>query len=163
MKITEEKFIEIYKPIYNTNTESYMFETYGRDLEHVLQIANNEQINFIWTGVSCKNEETYLIPGYHLVNREFYYICEIPWTDENIEVNCNEIITREQAIDAFIDFWDEQGFVFDRYLVGSHFMENEYTIGKAKYDGIELFEHLTSNELTGIQEDLIHDYYSNLI
>jgi hypothetical protein len=161
--INEIEFFEKYKPMYNSNTESYIFETYGKDLENVLQIVNNEQSNFVWTSISCDNEDSYLIPGCHLVNREFYYICEIPWEDENIEVNCNKMITREQAIDAFINFWKEQGFVFDRYVAGSHFMKNEYSVGKAKYDGIELFEDLTSNDLTDEQQDLIHDFYSNLI
>ena len=164
--INEIEFFERYRPIQNPYTEegswnNTMFETYGDELAYVKSSEFSDKQ--IWTLIDCENEETYIIPGFHFVNRNGYFITQIPWEDDTIEVNCNEMITREQAIDAFINFWKEQGFVFDKNAVENHFIENEYSTGKAKYDGIELFEDLTSNEITGAQEDLIHNFYSNLV
>lgn len=165
MKITEEEFFEKYKPIQNPYTKgsgwnNTMFETYGKEIDYVT--SSNFSDRQIWTLVDCVNEECYIIPGFHFVDRNGYFITEIPWENENIEVNCNEMITKKQAINACINFFKELKFTLDRYNVHNFFTEEEYSIGEAKYTATDYWETL-GNELTSEQEDLIHDYYSNLI
>lgn len=44
-------------------------------------------MNHIWTLVeSGEKDNTYAIPGYHMVNRVGYLVTEKQWTDDNIEV-----------------------------------------------------------------------------
>jgi hypothetical protein len=72
-----------FKPIKNSlvKYDQLHFETYGEEAEFV-QKADNK---YIWTEVDG-DEGTYIISGYHWVNRIHYYITEKPWEDEMTEV-----------------------------------------------------------------------------
>jgi hypothetical protein len=74
---------ETFKPIKNniTNGEDIHFETYGEEYEFV----KAQDPNHIWTEVDG-DSGTYIISGWHYVNRIQYYITENPWTDEYTEV-----------------------------------------------------------------------------
>lgn len=54
-----------------------MYETYGEDLKSVQQA----DVKKIWTLLDCDGK-LYLSPGFHIVNRLNYFICENDW-DEN--------------------------------------------------------------------------------
>ena len=75
---------EKYKPIknhlekYPTFDGTYMFETYGDEVEFV----KSQDIHNVWTWVTGDMSDL-LIPGFGYVNRFGYYICEVPWTDED--------------------------------------------------------------------------------
>jgi len=51
---------------------SGMFETYGKDLKTVLDVAN-ETPNRVWTAMDG-DSGFFLVNGYHLVNRVYYII-----------------------------------------------------------------------------------------
>jgi hypothetical protein len=169
--INYDDWFEKYKPQLNHFTslpdnDNYTFETFGEELEYVKK-QNNKQI---WTLIECEDEEIWIIPGYHLVNRMNYYITEKVWKDENIQVNDNEMINDVLARIACLNFFFEENKGQYINKVSDYFtlhkdktFENEMTIGKAKYLAIECYEHLTGKEITEEQEDLIHDYYNNLI
>ena len=72
-----------FKPIKNkiTNGEDIHFETYGKEQEFV----RNTDPKFIWTEVDGEGG-TYIVAGYHYVNRIHYYITENPWEDEYTEI-----------------------------------------------------------------------------
>jgi hypothetical protein len=85
--ITFEKWAEEFKPTTNhmDDNASYdgaMFETYGDELDHV-RVADKFNI---WTLISGDNGSTWIISGYHLVNRMGYFITEKPFEDDEIEV-----------------------------------------------------------------------------
>ena len=103
--LTEDKFWEVYKPQINhferakfskeTPDEdvcSYngcMYETYGEDLDYVWELANKEKR--VWTILQCDDDEdgnciVAYSAGFHLVNREGYFITEKPWETEAEEV-----------------------------------------------------------------------------
>ena len=64
-----------------------MFETYGKELNHVISVANNPKTaNTIWTIVSNDDGNLFYTSGYHLVNRFGYLITEESYDD-------NEVIT----------------------------------------------------------------------
>ena len=60
------------------------FETYGIELGYVLATADLEP-NRVWTLVDG-DDGTYIVNGYHLVNRIHYFITEIPFEGEFLEV-----------------------------------------------------------------------------
>ena len=86
---TYDSWVELFKPIHNSISkypdESLIhFETYGDEVEFVkAQHAINPKT--IWTEVDG-DSGTYIVAGWHFVNRVSYYITENPWEDEYTEV-----------------------------------------------------------------------------
>ena len=170
MIITFENFEETYKPIKNpfvqdSSYDGYMFETYGVELTHVREQDNKN----IWTIVDCDNEETWIIPGYHVVNRLGYILCNIPWESEDIQVNDNEIISDLDAAKYCYDFAQSINIQLSVNDLSDFFhlnkdgtFENEMTSGRAKYLAIEFMEKTIDDDLSDEHQDLIHNYYSQL-
>jgi len=161
--MTFEIFEKTYKPIKNpfVQDSSYygcMFETYGVELAHVRE----QDVKKIWTLIDGENDNWYIVPGYSIVNRFGYFICEIPWEDETIEVDDNEYITQQQCIQHCFNFWKENEFEFDLRTIKTFYPKEQYTTGNAKYIAIDIYEEITQSEITSNQEDKIHDYYSQL-
>ena len=168
--ITFDTFFEEYKPQLNHFTSSpdndnYTFETFGEELEYVKK-QNNKQI---WTTIDHENEEVWLIPGFHLVNRMNYYITTKEWESEYIQVNDNEMCSVEDAIEHCIVFASREfGIELNWNDVNKHFQknldftfDNEMTTGRAKYTAIAYYEDSLNKEIEEF-EDLIHDYYNQL-
>jgi len=105
--LTFEDWMQKYKPMVNhldsnasfqdENGVGIMFETYGKELEYVLSIANTEP-NRVWTYMDG-DIGTFIGDGYHLVNRIGYFITEVP-NEENSFV--------EVSIDEYEDYEEEQ-------------------------------------------------------
>jgi hypothetical protein len=75
---------ETFKPIKNTlrkHVEDLHFETYGEEVEFV----KAQDPKHIWTEVDG-DSGTYIVAGWHFVNRINYYVTEHPWEDEYTEV-----------------------------------------------------------------------------
>lgn len=81
--MTYSSWVDTFKPITNSirNNGDLAFETYGEEVEFV-QKADNK---YIWTEVDG-DSGTYIVAGYHWVNRIHYYITTNPWEDEMTEV-----------------------------------------------------------------------------
>jgi len=85
-----ELWFEKFKPIENTfehafweyNGKNYAFETLGTGMTEVLKVARTNP-NLVWTLIEC-DDGMYISPGYHFVNRMGYFICQVPFTDEDI-------------------------------------------------------------------------------
>jgi hypothetical protein len=82
-------WVDTFKPIKNTTSkypdESLIhFETYGEEYDAVLK-ANEINPKIVWTEVDG-DEGSYIVAGWHYVNRIHYYITENPWEDEWTEV-----------------------------------------------------------------------------
>ena len=107
---TYDTWVDTFKPIENTigqyaqyasAGELITFETYGEDMEFV----RNTDPKFIWTEVDG-DSGTYILAGYHYVNRIQYYITEIPWDDEWTEVpswvyrECDNAVDGECKVDC---------------------------------------------------------------
>ena len=78
-----------FKPIKNTvskypDDSLIHFETYGDEVEAVKQ-AYEINPKTIWTEVDG-DSGTYIVAGYHFVNRINYYITENQWEDEFTEI-----------------------------------------------------------------------------
>lgn len=84
--MTYDYWVENFQPVVNTIVEDHgedtiYFETYGDEVEFVKAQDNHN----IWTEVDG-DSGTYIISGYHFVNRVQYYVTEKPWTDEYTEI-----------------------------------------------------------------------------
>lgn len=82
-----EEWADIYKPKHNhlvKSPDQMHFETYGIELGYVLATADLEP-DRVWTLVDG-DDGTYIINGYHLVNRISYFITEVPFTGDFLEV-----------------------------------------------------------------------------
>ena len=171
MKIIDYgQFEETYKPqknpfVQDSSYDGCMFETYGVELAHVKEQDNKN----IWTIINCENEEMWIIPGFHFVDRFGYFITEIPWESEDIQVNDNEMCTIEEAVDYCISFGEMKFNVgFDKNDVTQHFNENldltfdgEMTIGRAKYTAMSYYEDRLEKDIAEFEDEL-HAYYSQL-
>lgn len=153
--INLEQWIEEYKPIF-IGEELKDFDLFKDELQ---QVSNY----FIWTEISCENEEFYIIPGFHWVNKFRVFVTEIPWKNENIEVDDNEYLTREECIKICFSFWKENGFEFDLNQIKNFYEKESYTVGEAKYIAMDVYTQITGqDELSFEQQDNIHDHYSSL-
>ena len=101
-----DDWVDQYQPTKNpfdkdAGYEGCMFETYGEENEFVLDKLNR---NTVWTLITGDNEDSWVIPGYHIVNRMGYFITTKPWESTDIEVNNNEMCTIGAAKYACIEF-----------------------------------------------------------
>jgi hypothetical protein len=82
VSLTWKEFEEQFKPIKNhlvNDRDSIMFETYGEELDFV----RTQDPNCIWTyadGDYC----SFVMNGYHFVNRIGYHITEVPFDPETL-------------------------------------------------------------------------------
>ena len=75
-----------YKPINKIKENTFLYETYGEDLDYINIISGE----YIWTLIDTDNG-LYLVNGRHFVNRINYIICEIPHNiNERIEYKYDE-------------------------------------------------------------------------
>jgi len=83
-ELTKEQWIEKYKPIQNPFVESPCIE-FGIIGEQVEFVKNQNPLT-IWTN-EISDYWDYITNGFHFVNREAYYITEIPFDpNDSIEV-----------------------------------------------------------------------------
>jgi hypothetical protein len=78
-----------YKPIKNQYTQKQegefvedRFETYGEELDFV----RAQDPKYIWTLVDGDDGNLYIVNGYHLVNRINYFVTNLPFEGEFLEV-----------------------------------------------------------------------------
>lgn len=81
--MTFDQFIKSFKPIVyhsiNESYDGYMLETFGEDLNIVLDTKRH----CVWT-VMEEDGTRFLSNDYHIVNRIGYIITKVPWDEELI-------------------------------------------------------------------------------
>lgn len=99
--ITEEEFIEQYKPCLNhfhndpeREWNGWMYETYGEEEEHIREVAKvNER--FVWTILDADNGLT-IVSGWHYVNRFGYILTELPADEDFIDVILEDLTDHDK-------------------------------------------------------------------
>ena len=83
-----EEWYEKYKPIETDHGDLMVYETYGKDLEFIESIIED---NRVWTFVDG-GDFSVITNGAMFVNRLCYYVTEIPWEGEagDIEIDLYE-------------------------------------------------------------------------
>ena len=101
IQLTEEEWIEEFKPIpnhidedasFNDGDQGYMFETYGEELEFV----QSQEPNRIWTYCDGDDNGTYIFQGMRIVNRIGYFVTTVPFNvneDYQIEISSEDVYT----------------------------------------------------------------------
>lgn len=87
-KIKYFDWVEKYKPIRGSVVfDDERFETYGEDMEKI-KAQLKEDHTKVWTEIEGSDDnDLYVVPGYHHVNRMHHFITEVPWEDETITVS----------------------------------------------------------------------------
>lgn len=69
-------FINKYRPLRVPDGGIRFYETFGKELEKVRAIDGQ----YVWIMIEV-GDKWYISPGYHLVNRMYYIITEVPWKE----------------------------------------------------------------------------------
>lgn len=77
----EAKYQPMQNPFGDKGWNGTMFETYGEDLAFVSKVPDNQ----VWTWVDG-DEGTWIISGFHWVNRIGYFITTVPLEEEYAEI-----------------------------------------------------------------------------
>lgn len=88
--LTYDDFLGKYHPIKNhldknAGYDGHMFETFGKELEFVLKTQMHSPQN-IWTLVEGENNDMWLSPGYHFLDRLAYMITKEPVDRNELDV-----------------------------------------------------------------------------
>jgi hypothetical protein len=82
--MTYDYWVDNFQPMPNhlvDDGDTLHYETYGEEVEYV-KLQDNKHI---WTEVDG-DSGTYIVAGWHFVNRINYYITNKPWDDEWTEI-----------------------------------------------------------------------------
>lgn len=107
--LTYEQWIDKFVPTQNNlvedaSFEGMMFETYGAELEYVLQVVRKTNGLLVWTYIDGEGG-TYIVEGYRLVNRIGYFVTQVPYDDsdayeiqvtedEDLDETVSEVVTQ---------------------------------------------------------------------
>lgn len=162
MIISYDEWKEKYIPCYNKLTldgpyENQMFETYGEALDFVKE-SNNE---LIWTLIDGENNNSWIIPGFHIVDRIGYFICQIAWTNEDIIVNDNELIAVNECSAIGFHFINtqlkiNQTEIKDSWILSQKFLAH-YMAEYAEEDSGCMRGYITENDFRTVLTEYIED------
>ncbi len=162
MIISYDEWKEKYIPCYNKLTldgpyENQMFETYGEALDFVKE-SDNE---LIWTLIDGENNNSWIIPGFHIVDRIGYFICQIAWTNEDIIVNDNELIAVNECSAIGFHFINtqlkiNQTEIKDSWILSQKFLAH-YMAEYAEEDSGCMRGYITENDFRTVLTEYIED------
>lgn len=93
-----DEWVEQYQPITNRYTDNGSYDnTLFEYNELEVDLIKCTDCENIWTLVSGEDEESWIIPGLHIVNRMGYFVTNVPHEYKDIQVNDNEMITVGKA------------------------------------------------------------------
>jgi len=161
MIISYEKFVDDFEPYTNTMSDdrgynNTMYETFSPEIDHVK--AQNPE--YIWTLIDGENNNSWIIPGFHFVNRLGYFITKNPWTDEDLLVNDNELIPVNKCPELGFDFI-EKVLSINRITIKDNWMLSMkftafYMAEYAEDDGCMAF-YITENDFKAVLTEYIED------
>jgi hypothetical protein len=82
---------EAYRPQKNDlgrhgSFDGYMFETYGKEQDKAWSLFQKEPER-VWTVVEGSEDQLmWIMPGWHRVNRFGHFVCDVPCSNDNIQV-----------------------------------------------------------------------------
>jgi hypothetical protein len=88
--------------------DEQQFETYGEEVDYVRSLDQR----YVWTLVDA-DLSTLIVAGYSFVNRLSYYVCEVPWEDEDdyvllsVEEECECYSEEEDVLEERNDNWGD--------------------------------------------------------
>lgn len=85
--LTEDEFETRYDPWNAPGGDSLVWE---------YEETKRLPIRHVWTVIEVDGVH-FVIPGYHVVNRLWYYVTAVPWEHENIEVRLDSVEDHETS------------------------------------------------------------------
>ena len=90
LTLHEDAFYAYFKPYRHPEAQhsiwgGYGLENYGKDFEFVRRLSPD----FVWTVVDGENDEQWITPGIHYVNRICYLVTEVPHAGLDVEFRCS--------------------------------------------------------------------------
>lgn len=65
----------------NLNEQEEMIRYWDEKSQQDLAILQATDNKYIWTVIEGNSGKWYIVPGWHIVNREFYIITKNPWEE----------------------------------------------------------------------------------
>ena len=117
--MTEDEWLETYKPKVNhldsnASWNGTMFETYGEEVDFV----NSTPDNFVWTLLDVDGD-LIVSSGQSWVNRLGYFVCEVPWNDNEFHEIIIDDYERDDMLtkDEMLDMYTVKGFAMGWAIV----------------------------------------------
>lgn len=165
-----EQWVEQYKPMINyidpdSSFDQTMFETYGDEVEHVCDRSiTPDTEHTVWTYIDGDGG-TYIINGYHLVNRIGYFITEKP-----AEADATyEIVVSQDAGDGQTYIYDEgniEDLLSDDVVpIGadiSYSYVDELANKRCGYVSFGTHDEETNTDSFGVDDNSICFYFENV-
>ena len=141
--MTEDEWLETYKPKTNhldsnASWNGTMFETYGEEVEFVQSTPDN----FVWTLLEGDEGQTLISNGYSFVNRLGYFICEVPWNENEfheILIDDNEEVEEMLTKDEMLDKYTVKGFAMGWAIVERKEDGVRGSLDFTEHDGIRYY------------------------
>ena len=171
--LTEEEFMETYKPMKNQFHEQdckeyvafdgCMYETYGKELEYVMSMAKKKRVWTIIETDDMLHYNTCFSTGMRFVNKFGYFVCEVPYT-EHINVNIDAFATSDQVHRFLADYGTKEKVNDDDVLVEwegkrCYIPDTNTPIKdyKESFTNSEIWEHLISSCILWSQESVLRN------
>jgi hypothetical protein len=142
--MTEDEWYEKYKPIKNhldpnASWNGEMFETYGEEIEFVKSTPDN----FVWTLLDVDGESI-ITNGQSWVNRMGYFVCEVPWNDDEfheILIDDDEEVDEMLTKDEMLDKYTVKGFAMGWAIVERKEDNVRGTLDFDTYNGVRYYSN----------------------
>ena len=159
VELTEEEFIEKYKPLTNNKGSIKFFSTYEDAVEEG-GFANKN----LWSLIQCPYDEMFIYPDHHSCDNIGYIIAEKEWEHENIQVDYNQNIDIEKAISTAQMFILTRGYKLNIVNLISTIIGRLDNFDKDKgYISIPRLYHATIDYIESITgEDLEDDVLESM-
>jgi hypothetical protein len=118
-----EKWIRKYKPVKNpfeenTGYDGCLFEPYSTESRYITSLKPQ----YVWTLVTDDNDSEVICAGLHFVNREGYFVTEVPWADSS---EYYEISPEIEPVDQIIDYILDNALGADWKIKWSGFSQDQ--------------------------------------
>ncbi len=142
--MTEDEWLETYKPKTNhldsnASWNGTMFETYGEENEFVKSTPDN----FVWTLLDVDGESI-ITNGQSWVNRMGYFVCEVPWNDDEfheILIEDDEEVDEMLTKDEMLDKYTVKGFAMGWAIVERKEDNVRGTLDFDNYNGVRYYSN----------------------
>ena len=143
--MTEDEWLETYKPKTNhldsnASWNGTMFETYGEEIDFIKSTPDN----FVWTLLDVDGS-LIVSSGQSWVNRLGYFVCEVPWNDNEFHEIVIDDYERDDMLtkDEMLDMYTVKGFAMGWAIVERKEDSVRGTLDFDNHNGVRYYYNFT--------------------
>ena len=143
--MTEDEWLETYKPKVNhldsnASWNGTMFETYGEEVDFI----NFAPDNFVWTLLDVDGD-LIVSSGQSWVNRLGYFVCEVPWNDNEFHEIIIDDYERDDMLTKgeMLDMYTVKGFAMGWAIVERKEDSARGTLDFDNHNGVRYYYNFT--------------------